>query len=105
MRHFMILEKAKKEQSELNRYIELIETYEPKTIQQEAVLIYAIEGSLAKVIYHLNNKYNFSDDKAIELLTAREWLTTRPQKDDELHKTIKTLFLKRSRANRSKSRW
>lgn len=42
MQRFMILEKAKKEQTELNRYIELIETYEPKTIQQEPVLIYAI---------------------------------------------------------------
>lgn len=103
MRRFMILEKAKKEQTELNRYIELIETYEPKTIQQEAVLIYAIEGSLAKVIYHLNNKYNLSDDEAIQLMKAKEWLTTRPQKDDELHKIIKTLFLRRSRVHRAKT--
>lgn len=104
MKLFLTLEKAKKEQSELTHYIDLIENYEPQTLQQEAILLYAKEGSLAKVAFILNDLHKTGDDNRVELTTVKEWITTRPAPHDHLHKIIKTLFLKRGRANRAKTK-
>ncbi|MER2079369.1 hypothetical protein [Psychrobacillus psychrotolerans] len=95
MNTFRTLEQAKKDLQELQNYVSLIDEYQPKVFKQEVIKIYAIHGSTAKVAAILSNQGHHIEQEEVSNI-----IKSTPTNDDLLHKKIKSLFLKKTRATR-----
>ncbi|MBM7715344.1 hypothetical protein MXL46_11440 [Heyndrickxia sporothermodurans] len=103
MRTFRTLAQAEKDRDKLQDYINLIEHYQPKTLTQYVVFEYALQGNLQKVADNLNRRGIHADAEPLTPDLVKEFLMTTPQKEDELHKQVRSLYLKRTRPARRKS--
>lgn len=100
MKTFRTLTQAKKDLQEIQEYIQLIENYQPIDLRQYVIYTYAKIGNIAKTAEALNN---FSIvDFSIEPEDISRIITSKPPKDDLLHKQIKNLYLKKTRHARRK---
>lgn len=100
MRNFRTLEQAKKDLQIIQDYIDLIENYQPESLEQHTIYIYSLVGNVIKTAELLNHNGFRIDGRLIEPNEISELITSRPAKDDLLHKKIKSLYLKKTRANR-----
>lgn len=102
LKSFRTLEQAKKDRDILQRYIELIESYQPKTIEQHVIHEYALQGSLGKTSIYLNNQGLTYQNESFQPDVVRAILISTPSPQDVLHKEIRTLYLKKTRPARRK---
>lgn len=102
LKNFKTLEQAKKDRDLLQLYIDLIEGYEPKTLAQKAILAYAMKGSLEKAAQSLNQQGVTYNGESIDAGVVTELVRSKPVSGDLLHKTIRSLYHKRTRPARRK---
>ena len=106
MRNFRTLEQAKKDLKVIQDYVDLIENYQPKDFRQHVIHTYMHLGSLEKTSEALNEKgFKINDplfqgDRLLEPEDIKIVITKNPPKDDLLHKKLKTLYLRKTRASR-----
>ncbi|RUL48778.1 hypothetical protein [Lysinibacillus antri] len=103
MKTFRTLEQAKRDLQKLQEYVNLIENYQPQDFAQVVVFTYSLFGNIEKTAEYLNQNY-LINGRSIEPKEISYFITSTPAKDDLLHKKIKTLYLKKTRANRRTSR-
>lgn len=104
MKTFRTLAQAKNDLQEIQEYIQLIENYHPKDLRQYVIYTYARIGNIAKTAEALNNIGYSIDDFSIESEDITRIITSKPPKDDLLHKQIKNLYLKKTRHARRKTK-
>jgi hypothetical protein len=87
--NFMTLDKAKKEIMRLQNYVDLVESYQPKSIDQEIVKEYALTSSINEVSRRLSVSY----EKVVEVISSLG--------KDELHKMVRSAYMKKTKHTRS----
>lgn len=87
--NFMTLDRAKKEIGRLQHYVELVEGYQPISLDQEIVKEYALTSSLKEVSKRLNVSY----EKVADVISSIG--------KDELHKIVHTAYMKKTKHTRS----
>lgn len=87
--NFMTLDRAEAEIKRLQYYVDLIETYQPTTIEEEIIKEYAITNSITEVSKRLNVSY----EKVVDVITDRG--------KDELHKIVRSGYMKKTKHSRS----
>lgn len=98
MKIFMTVDAAKNKISQLSSYVSLVESFEAETLEEHIIEQYARIGSMKKVVDKVNQMNIPSIKNPIEVDDVREVLTSRGK--NELHKTIRTLYLRRIRSSR-----
>lgn len=93
MRNFKTIEEAKKIVYDLQSYINLAESFEPKNVEEHIIREYAYLGSLQKVSDRMK-EMNYE----IEVDDVRNAIQTRGKTD--LHKIIRSGYMKRTRSSR-----
>ncbi|MER2078069.1 hypothetical protein [Psychrobacillus psychrotolerans] len=99
MKTFRTLEQSRKDLQEIQEYVDLIEKYQPKNLVQLVIHAYVIYGSIAKTASVLN-----AQGYAIEHGEISSIIKNTPDKEDLLHKKVKSLYLKKTRSNRRVSK-
>ncbi|RUL46535.1 hypothetical protein [Lysinibacillus antri] len=99
MKNFRTFEQAKQELKELQEYIDLIENYQPENLTQIVVFSYTLFGNTKETATFLNNQNYSIDGRPFEANDISDLITSPPAKNDLLHKKIKSLYLKKKRAN------
>ena len=100
MKTFRTLDQAKKDLLELQQYVELIEDYQPQNFKQKVIFTYVLTGNIKRTAEILNNRGYSINNALIEPQDITNIITSSPAKEDLLHKKIKTLYLKKTRASR-----
>ena len=73
----------------------MIENYNPQNIVQLIIQTYVIHGSISKTAAILNRLgYSIEQDEVSATIKST------PDKDDLLHKKVKSLYLKKTRSSR-----
>nr|MDP5192764.1 hypothetical protein [Neobacillus sp. 179.-C4.2 HS] len=85
----MTLDRAKKEIMRLQDYVDLVESYQPKSIDQEIVKEYALTSSINEVSKRLSVSY----EKVVEVISSLG--------KDELHKMVRSAYMKKTKHSRS----
>ena len=85
----LVVDRAKTEIEKLQHFVDLAESYQPKTIQQMAIYEYAYLGSIKKVAEKLNDSGCRIEGREVKPTDIANFIKGRPK--DELH-----TFLKRS---------
>jgi hypothetical protein len=88
---FMTLDRAKKEIEQLQYYANLVETYEPTSLEQEIIKEYAKTSSITEV----SKRLNVSHEKIVDVITSLG--------KDELHKIVRSGYMKKTKHLRSYS--
>ena len=91
----MKIEEAKERIKELERYIELVEKYEPKTMEQEAIKLYVLLENVTKVTKELNEKGYKIENRKLVTTDVSKILKTKPK--DKLHELAHKMFKKNRR--------
>lgn len=81
---FMTLDRAKKEIEKLQDYVELVESYQPQSIEQEIVREYALTSSIKAVTHKLGVEHQ----KVVEVLKKKS-----PK--DKLHQFVRAGYLQK----------
>ena len=100
MKNFRTLEQAKKDLKGIQDYVNLIENYQPQDFRQQVIYTYAVIGSIKSTAQKLNDLGYTMHGHPIESIDITRILTSEPPKGDLLHKKIKSLYLKKTRASR-----
>ncbi|MEH7482608.1 hypothetical protein V7157_16435 [Neobacillus drentensis] len=82
---FITLDRAKTEIKRLQYYVNLVETYQPTSLEQEIIKEYAIESSIPVV----SKKLSVSYEKVVEVISSRG--------KDELHKTVRSWYMHKTK--------
>lgn len=90
--NFMTLDRAKKEIIKLQHYVELVESYQPKLIDQEIVKEYALTSNITEVSKRLNVSY----EKVVDVLKCKS--------KDKLDQIVRTGYMKKTKYSRSLNR-
>ena len=96
MKDFRTYNQAKKDLHAYTRYVQLIEQYEPESLLQHAIKIYALEGNLSRTAEQLNQLQFTIDDRPIESKDVTALILSKPSPQDDLHKEIKRLYKKKT---------
>lgn len=96
----MTVERAKEEVAELQNFIHLAENYKASTVEQFIIKEYAFLGSIAKVAAVLNQRGYRINNQLITQEQVSEII--RGKATDELHKIIKTGYLRKTLHQRRK---
>lgn len=100
LKNFKTLEQAKKDRDVLQQYIDMVENYETETLAQRAVLEYALHGSLEKAAKSLNKQGLSYDGESFDAGVVTELVKSKPAPKDDLHRTVRSLYHKRTRPAR-----
>lgn len=98
IKNFKTVDQAKKEIEGLLRYVYLAETFVPISLEDHILREYAYLGSIPKVVEKMNDEGFSKEGKPIESEDVRTVLNRRGE--HELHKTIRTVYMKRTRPAR-----
>ncbi|HWL23352.1 MAG TPA: hypothetical protein VNR38_06320 [Ureibacillus sp.] len=104
MKNFRTLDQAKKDLKVIQDYVDLIENYQPKDFRQHVIYTYMQQGNLEKTANEMNKKGFKIADRYIEPEDIKTIIISNPPIDDLLHKKLKSLYLKKTRANRRTSK-
>lgn len=102
MRNYMTVEAAREKIDRLASYVHLVESFEAVSLEDHVVEQYARLGSLQKVADKINDMNLAFVDAPIEVDDVREVLSSRGS--SELHKLMRSFYLKRTRSNRRRSK-
>ncbi|QHE52791.1 hypothetical protein [Pontibacillus sp. HMF3514] len=96
MSKLITVERAQKEVERLQHYLKLVEEYEVDTLDKWIIKQYAITNSIKRVIEKAHEQY------FVEI--EREYVVSviKSKPKDELHKTIKSGYMLKTRPNRRK---
>ena len=96
----MNIELAKKRLAELQRYVDIVESYQPRTPKEHIILEYAITGSIEKTTDKLNELGYDIDGKKYETKDVSAVINANHRKnDDELHKIVRKFYRKKIKSN------
>lgn len=98
MKNYMTVEQAKKQIDIFASYVHLVESFEAEGLEDHIVKQYAYLGSMQKVADEINRMQLFFLEADIEVDDVRKVLNS--QGKNELHKLMKTFYLKRTRSSR-----
>lgn len=87
----MTLERAKKEITMLQAYVELVESYKPTNIEQEIVKEYAITNSNKKLCENLSVIH----ERVVDVISSLG--------KDDLHKFVRSGYMKKTKHTRGYS--
>lgn len=90
MEKLITISKAKRELERLQKYIELVETYEADTLEKKIIKEYAMTNSILKVSQTLNIDRKY----ILDVINMRG--------SDELHKIIRSGYMVKTKHNRRK---
>lgn len=88
----MLVEEAKKRIEYLREYIQMIESYMPKTMEEEAVYLYVQLESVTKVVDELNKKGYRIGNRKLTTVDVSNIIRSKPQ--DDMHEMAKRMFVK-----------
>ncbi|MEK5069733.1 hypothetical protein [Sporosarcina sp. FSL K6-1508] len=100
MKNLKTVEQAKKEIEKLQGFVDLVESFHPKTLEEQIIKEYAYIGSVEKVANKVNELGYSNDGQPFEKEDISNVIKSRPTGD--LHKLIKSGFLKKTRHTRRK---
>lgn len=100
MKNLKTVSQIKKEVAELNAFIDLVESFQPETLEEQIIKEYAYIGSLEKVATKVNEKGYSNEGLPFEKEDISAIIMNKPT--NELHKVIRSGFLKKTRHNRRK---
>ena len=86
----MNIEQAKQQIKELEEYIQLIETYQANTFEQESVFLYVQLESVSKVADELNKKGYKVGNRRVISKDVSDVIRSKPT--DEMHVLAKQFF-------------
>ena len=91
---------AKKRIAALQRYVDLTESYQPKTLNERIIKEYAITGSIQKTVNMVNKLGYEIDDRSYESKDVSAVINSNPRKsDDELHRIVRKFYRKKIKSN------
>jgi predicted CoA-binding protein len=85
------LDRAKSEIKRLQAYVDLVEVYQPATLEEEIIKEYAITSSIPAVI----KKLSVSHEKVVDVISSRG--------KDDLHKIARSVYMQKTRRQRERS--
>ncbi|MEH7086495.1 hypothetical protein V7139_27775 [Neobacillus drentensis] len=85
---FITLDRARKEITRLQYYVNLVEAYEPINLEQEIILEYAKTSSIPEV----SKKLNVSYEKVVEVISSKG--------KDDLHKIMRSWYMYKTKPKR-----
>ncbi|MFO1442794.1 hypothetical protein KDN24_06145 [Bacillus sp. Bva_UNVM-123] len=92
----MNIELAKKRIAELQYFVDLTESYQPRTLNEIIIKEYAITGSIEKTTNKLNELGYKIDDRNYETRDVSAVINSNPRKsDDELHRIVRKFYRKK----------
>lgn len=97
MEKFISITKAKQDVEELTTYIELWETYQPVSVEQQIIKEYALLSSMEGVKERLNLRGCTIEGRPLEIDDIRAVITQKPK--DKLHKIIHRGYKRKIRSN------
>jgi hypothetical protein len=102
MTNLLSVEKAKEEILRLQHYIELVENYEPNTLDKFIIKEYAITNSIHKTIKAVNAVGYAIYHKEVE----RDYVVSLLKKrgKDELHKLVRSAYMQKTKYTRAVER-
>ncbi|KAA0941644.1 hypothetical protein FQ087_21055 [Sporosarcina sp. ANT_H38] len=101
MKNLKTVDQARKEIKILQGFINLVESIQPQTLEEQIIKEYAYIGSVEKVAIKVSELgYLKSDGQPFEKEDISNIIKGKPTND--LHKLIKTGFLKKTRHTRRK---
>lgn len=92
------VDKARKELEFLTHFLELVESYNPDTLEKKIILEYAHFDS-GKKVFELLNKIGLVDEYEFVMNVIK----SKPM--DELHKIVRSDYMLRTRAARNPKHW
>lgn len=95
----MTLDQAKIEMESLNEFIELVENYEVKNIEDWIIKNYAMTNSISGVI---KNSLSVEDNNQIATQLSRDFILNviKSKPKDKLHKIVRSAYFKKIRKPR-----
>lgn len=102
MKRLPIVSKAKKEIEFLQEYVFLAETYQPESLQQQIIQLYAFTGSIQKVTAQLNAERAQEKLMPIDATIVSEVIQSKPM--DSLHKLVRTNYFNKTLPARKRSK-
>ncbi|MEK5070237.1 hypothetical protein [Sporosarcina sp. FSL K6-1508] len=100
MKNLKTVEQAKKEIEKLQGFVVLVESFHPETLEEQIIKEYAYIGSVEKVANKVNELGYSNDGRPFEKEDITNIIKGKPTND--LHKLIKSGFLKKTRHTRRK---
>lgn len=102
MRVLRTVDQTKGRIEKLQIFVDLVEGYRPKTIEQQILKEYAYLGSVVKVAEKVNAMGYSIEDRPYEGTDITNIIKGKGNKNDELHKFIRKGYLYKTRASRGK---
>ncbi|TWT08196.1 hypothetical protein FQV26_10410 [Planococcus sp. CPCC 101016] len=100
MKRQLTLTEAKNEIQSLETFVQIVENYEPKTLQEEIYKFYAITGSIPKTAALINEKRVQNMLTPIDTVLVTEAIKSKPI--DQLHRIIRSGYMTKTRHMRKK---
>ena len=100
MNKLITVEKAKAQVKILKTYIKLVESYEGDTLEKQMIKEYAYLNSIEEVAKVLNERGYSVEGRPIVAADVSSAIRLRSK--DELHKIIRSGYLKKTKHNRQK---
>ncbi len=100
MTTFKTVQQAKNEINKLLKFVDLVETYNVKNVDQQIIKEYAYLGSIVKVAKEINHLGYSIDGRPYTSEDVSAVIKSRG--NDELHKLIRTGYLRKTRHSRRK---
>lgn len=100
MRNLKTVDQAKEEIAKLQIYVNLVENFQPETLEEQILKEYAYLGSIVKVADKVNKMGFLLNGNPVEKEDVSAIIRSRGKND--LHKVLRTGYLKKTRVNRRK---
>lgn len=96
MKNFMTVDKIQAKANQYQVYINLVNNYTPQSVTQEVILEYAHIGNVNKVATKLNEHGLTHNGLPYTGNEIKETIMSKPLPNDELHKIIRSWYLKKT---------
>jgi len=100
MRNLKTVDQAKEKIARLQIYVDLVENFQPKNLEEQILKEYAYLGSIVKVADKVNELGFLLNGSPIEKEDVSAIIRSKGTSD--LHKVLRTGYMKKTRANRRK---
>lgn len=100
MKNLKTVDQAKDEIEKLQGFIDLVESFHPETLEEQIIKEYAYIGSVEKVADKVNEMGYSNGSRPFEKEDISNIIKSKPT--GELHKLIRSGFLKKTRHTRRK---
>lgn len=96
------VEQTKNQIAKLQAFVDLVESYQPETLEQQIIKEYAYLGSLVKVVEKFNRLGYTIDGRPYEGEDISSVIKGKGKGNDELHKVMRSGYLHKTRQSRRK---